>query len=166
MWLRYLHESIPLTTLLVTHDQQEAMEVADHLAIIHDGRLEQRGDPADLYDHPANAFVMQFLGPTTRFDGAWVRPHDLVVHRRAGAGALAGVVERVTHLGFEVRVDVRMEGSGPVWVQLPRATAADLGLAPGERVWVSGNGRRDGGRVDAEPNDAVRGDGADEVRLH
>ena len=166
VWLRDLHESIPLTTLLVTHDQQEAMEVADHLAIIHDGRLEQRGDPADLYDHPANAFVMQFLGPTTRFDGAWVRPHDLVVHRRAGAGALAGVVERVTHLGFEVRVDVRMEGSGPVWVQLPRATAADLGLAPGERVWVSRNGRRDGGRVDAEPNDAVRGDGADEVRLH
>ncbi len=144
VWLRELHEKISVTTVLVTHDQEEAMEVADHLAIINEGRLEQIGHPAEMYDHPANEFVMKFLGPATQLDGLWVRPHDLVIHRDPGAGDHAGTVERVTHLGFEVRVDVRMERGEPTWVQLSRGAAAELELAPGDPVWISraGSGSR------------------------
>jgi sulfate/thiosulfate transport system ATP-binding protein len=138
VWLRDLHSKINVTTVLVTHDQEEAMEVADRLAIINDGRLEQVGAPADIYDHPANEFVLKFLGPATELDGAWVRPHDLVVHRSPEAvGARQATVERVTHLGFEVRVDLRLAGSGEIWVQLNRGSAAELDLAPGDVVWVS-----------------------------
>ncbi len=137
VWLRDLHEKISVTTVLVTHDQEEAMEVADHLAIINEGRLEQIGHPAEMYDHPSNEFVMKFLGPATQLDGVWVRPHDLVVHRDPGAGDYAGRVERVTLLGFEVRVDVAMDRGEPTWVQLSRGAATELGLSPGDPVWIS-----------------------------
>jgi sulfate transport system ATP-binding protein len=141
-WLRDLHDTLHVTTVLVTHDQEEAMEVADRLAIINHGRLEQVGTPADMYDHPANEFVLTFLGPATRLHGDWVRPHDLAIHRdpdtQALDGAVAGTITRVTHLGFEVRVDVALaDGSGEdCWVQLSRGTAADLGLEAGQRIWV------------------------------
>ncbi len=137
VWLRDLHEKISVTTVLVTHDQEEAMEVADHLAIINGGRLEQSGVPSEIYDQPRNEFVMKFLGPTTELDGGWVRPHDLVLRRHPGDGAHAGVVERITHLGFEVRVDIRMEDWDSTWVQLSRGTAASLDLAPDDLVWIS-----------------------------
>jgi sulfate/thiosulfate transport system ATP-binding protein len=140
-WLRDLHDTLQVTTVLVTHDQEEAMEVADRLAVINHGRLEQVGTPADLYDHPANEFVLTFLGPATRLGGEWVRPHDLVVHRVSeGApspGALPGAVTRVTHLGFEVKVEVELAAGGDCWVQLSRGTAADLGLQAGQPVWVA-----------------------------
>ena len=137
VWLRDLHRKISVTTVLVTHDQEEAMEVADHLAIINEGRLEQIGDPAELYDHPANEFVMKFLGPATELDGSWVRPHDLVIHPDPNEGDHAGVVERVTLLGFEVRVDVAMERGDTTWVQLSRGAAAELDLGPGDKVGIS-----------------------------
>ncbi len=140
-WLRELHDTLHVTTVLVTHDQEEAMEVADRLAIINHGRLEQVGTPADMYDHPANEFVMTFLGPATRLHGEWVRPHDLVVHRVAdgkpAAAAVEGTVSRVTHLGFEVKVDVALAGDDECWVQLSRGTASELGLEAGQRVWVA-----------------------------
>ena len=141
VWLRDLHEKISVTTLLVTHDQEEAMEVADRLAIINLGRLEQSGSPAEIYDRPSNEFVMKFLGPATKLAGSWVRPHALNHRRHPGrSDEHAGVVERVTHLGFEVRVDLRMDGSGSTWVQLSRGAASDLNLAPGEVVWISQHG--------------------------
>ncbi len=142
-WLRDLHDTLHVTTVLVTHDQEEAMEVADRLAIINHGRLEQVGTPSDMYDHPANEFVLTFLGPATRLNGEWVRPHDLAIHRNPDTpppdGAVAGTITRVTHLGFEVKVDVALaDGSSEdCWVQLSRGTAADLGLEPGQRVWVA-----------------------------
>jgi sulfate transport system ATP-binding protein len=140
-WLRDLHDTLQVTTVLVTHDQEEAMEVADRLAVINHGRLEQVGTPSDMYDHPANEFVLTFLGPATRLGGEWVRPHDLVVHRLAedlpAPDAAVGTVTRVTHLGFEVRVDVALRTGGDCWVQLSRGTATDLGLQPGEQVWVA-----------------------------
>ena len=138
-WLRDLHDTLQVTTVLVTHDQEEAMEVADRLAVINHGRLEQVGTPADLYDHPANEFVLTFLGPATRLGGTWVRPHDLVVHRIADGvqlGAVEGTVNRITHLGFEVKVEVALAAGGDCWVQLSRGIAAELGLQPGEKVWV------------------------------
>jgi sulfate transport system ATP-binding protein len=140
-WLRDLHDTLHVTTVLVTHDQEEAMEVADRLAVINHGRLEQVGSPTDLYDEPANEFVLTFLGPATRLGGRWVRPHDLAVHRALDVpvppGARQGTVTRVTHLGFEVKVDVELAGGESCWVQLSRGTAADLGLEPGQRVWVA-----------------------------
>jgi sulfate transport system ATP-binding protein len=140
-WLRDLHNTLHVTTVLVTHDQEEAMEVADRLAVINNGQLEQVGPPSDLYDHPTNEFVLTFLGPATRLAGEWVRPHDLAVHPvrdgRRLAGAVEGRVTRVTHLGFEVKVDVDLGGAEACWVQLSRGTAADLALQPGERVWVA-----------------------------
>ncbi len=140
-WLRDLHNTLHVTTVLVTHDQEEAMEVADRLAIINHGRLEQVGTPADMYDHPANEFVLTFLGPATQLGGQWVRPHDLVVHRREDGKpsphAVEGTVTRITHLGFEVKVDVRLSGGADCWVQLSRGTAAELGLETGDPVWVA-----------------------------
>jgi sulfate transport system ATP-binding protein len=140
-WLRDLHDTLHVTTVLVTHDQEEAMEVADRLAIINHGRLEQVGKPSDMYDHPANEFVLTFLGPATRLHDEWVRPHDLAIHRANDtpppAGAVEGKVSRVTHLGFEVKVDVALAEGGDCWVQLSRGTAADLGLEPGQHVWVT-----------------------------
>ncbi len=140
-WLRDLHDTLHVTTVLVTHDQEEAMEVSDRLAIINHGRLEQVGTPAEMYDHPANTFVLTFLGPATRLDGEWVRPHDLVLHRvedgKPSATAVEGTVSRVTHLGFEVRVDVDLDGGGECWVQLSRGSASELQVEAGQRVWVA-----------------------------
>jgi sulfate transport system ATP-binding protein len=143
-WLRDLHDTLHVTTVLVTHDQEEAMEVADRLAIINHGHLEQVGTPTGMYDHPANEFVLTFLGSATKLGGLWVRPHDLALHRAedggpddaAAAGAVHGTVTRVTHLGFEVKVDVSLDGGDDCWVQLSRGSAADLGLEPGQMVWV------------------------------
>lgn len=113
------------------------MEVADRLAIINEGRLEQVGAPADIYDHPANDFVLKFLGPATELDGLPVRPHDLVLHCDPIPVGRRATVERVTHLGFEVRVDLCLEGGEAIWVQLSRGNAAELRLAIGDVVFVS-----------------------------
>jgi sulfate/thiosulfate transport system ATP-binding protein len=137
IWLRELHEKIAVTTVFVTHDQEEAMEVADRLAIINEGRIEQAGTPAEIYDRPTNEFVFRFLGSATQLDGRWVRPHDLVVHRDGAFGGRAAFVERVIHLGFEVRVELRLSGGGSTWVQLSRGAATELDLEPGHQVWVA-----------------------------
>lgn len=113
------------------------MEVADRLAIINEGRIEQNGTPAEIYDRPRNEFVFRFLGSATQLDGTWVRPHDLVVHRDPALGGHAAVVERVIHLGFEVRVELHLSGGGSTWVQLSRGAATELDLVPGHQVWVA-----------------------------
>jgi sulfate transport system ATP-binding protein len=135
-WLRDLHEKIAVTTVLVTHDQEEAMEVADRLVIINEGHLEQLGSPAQIYDAPTNEFVLKFLGPATRLDGVWVRPHDLMLHRESGTGDHRATVDRITHLGFEVRVDLVLDDGETTWVQLSRGAADELGLVVTDQVWV------------------------------
>jgi sulfate transport system ATP-binding protein len=136
-WLRQLHEKIAVTTVLVTHDQEEAMEVADRLVLINEGRLEQVDAPATMYDNPDNEFVMKFLGPATWWDGHWVRPHDLVLHRVAALGGERATIERITHLGFEIKVDLRLQDGSPAWAQLSRGSAAELDLSPGDEVFVA-----------------------------
>jgi sulfate transport system ATP-binding protein len=136
-WLRDLHEKIAVTTVLVTHDQEEAMEVADRLVIINEGRLEQIGSPAEIYDHPANEFVLKFLGPATQLAGVWVRPHDLNVHRGGESGGYRATVDRITHLGFEVRIDLLLDSGESTWVQLSRGAADELGLEVGDLVGVA-----------------------------
>src|SRR5215203_1650371 len=103
-WLRRLHDEVHVTTIFVTHDQEEAMDVADQIVVINEGRIEQIGTPDQLYDEPANDFVMSFLGPVTRLRGQLVRPHDLELSREASNGAIGAKVVRVSHLGFEVRI--------------------------------------------------------------
>jgi sulfate transport system ATP-binding protein len=137
-WLRRLHDEVHITTVLVTHDQEEAMEVADRLAVINLGRLEQVGSPSELYDHPVNDFVLTFVGPVTSIGGTYVRPHSVEVHRDATRdGAHAATVDRVTSLGFEVRIELTLEDGGRTWVQLDRASAKAVDAQVGERVYLS-----------------------------
>jgi sulfate transport system ATP-binding protein len=135
-WLRRLHDEVHVTTVLVTHDQEEAMEVADRIVVLNHGRVEQDGPPRELYERPANPFVMGFLGPVSRLGDTLVRPHDLRVHSEPSAGALEAQVARVVHLGFEVRVELELDGGEPLSVQLTRDEAAELELRTGDIVWV------------------------------
>jgi sulfate/thiosulfate transport system ATP-binding protein len=132
-WLRRLHDEVHVTTVFVTHDQEEAMEVADEIVVINDGVVEQVGTPDQLYDHPANEFVMGFLGPVTTLAGRLVRPHDIEVTGAAEDGAVPAVVTRLVRLGFEVRVDA-LAVDGPVWLQLTRGHVDRLGLAVGSEI--------------------------------
>ena len=138
-WLRRLHDEVHVTTLFVTHDQEEALEVADQLVVINHGVVEQVGSPGELYDRPANAFVMRFLGPVTTLDGQLVRPHDLDVFAVAAPGAREATVQRTQRVGHEVRIDLRV-GDQPLWVQLTRGQADSLELdLAGDgpaRLWV------------------------------
>ncbi len=136
-WLRRLHDEMHVTTVFVTHDQEEALEVADSLVVINQGRIEQIGSPDDLYDRPANDFVQSFLGPVTYFNGQLVRPHDIDVTTEEAPGTTSGTVERLTRIGFEVRLDVNVPNApDPVTVVVTRAEANALGLEPNGRVWL------------------------------
>jgi sulfate transport system ATP-binding protein len=148
-WLRRLHDEMHVTTVFVTHDQEEALEVADEIVIINDGRIEQVGSPEDLYDAPANDFVMGFLGPVTHLEGRLVRPHDVDVRPATGqgaAGAVGGRVDRITRIGFEVRIDVAPEspaGAPQVQATMTRTQSRALGIEEGQRVWLTArNGAR------------------------
>jgi sulfate transport system ATP-binding protein len=135
-WLRRLHDEVHVTTVLVTHDQEEAMEIADRIVVLNGGRVEQDGPPRELYERPANAFVMGFLGPVSRLGDTLVRPHDLRLHAEPRDGTLEAQVARVVHLGFEVRVELALDAGEPLSVQLTRDEAAELELRAGDIVWV------------------------------
>jgi sulfate transport system ATP-binding protein len=142
-WLRELHEKVAVTTVLVTHDQEEAMEVADRIAVIREGRLEQVGTPAECYNHPASEFVLTFLGPATRIGGTWVRPHDLALTREARPGSRPGKLVRIVRLGFETRVELLLDDGADTWVQLAGRAFDDLHLDIGDRAHVSADRARD-----------------------
>jgi sulfate transport system ATP-binding protein len=135
-WLRRLHDEVHVTTVLVTHDQEEAMEVADRIAVLDEGRLQQVGAPRELYESPANAFVMGFVGPVARLGDRLVRPHDLDVSLDQRPGAREAQVERVVHLGFEVRVELVLDDGEAAWAQVTRGEAEALELERGDIVWV------------------------------
>jgi sulfate transport system ATP-binding protein len=135
VWLRRLHEEVNVTTVFVTHDQEEAMEVADSIVVMAKGRVEQIGSPDELYDQPANDFVMNFLGPVTSLGGRMVRPHDLELFTVPGDGTTPATVTRVTRLGFEVRVDLDVKGE-EAWAQVTRGTAEQFGLESGAVIHV------------------------------
>jgi sulfate transport system ATP-binding protein len=134
-WVKELHRQIKVTTVLVTHDQGEAMEVADQLLIMHRGRFEQAGHPTDIYERPATEFVQGFLGPTTIFKGSAVRPHDLELEG-PGAGAIEGAVTSIVELGFEVQVTVLLSDGSMPWVQLSRNEYEALGVGVGSRISI------------------------------
>ena len=135
-WLRRLHDEVDVTTLFVTHDQEEAMEVAEQVAVMNAARIEQVGSPREIYDTPATPFVMDFVGPVTRLGGEAVRPHDLDIVPDPSDGAVEAMVERVVHLGFEIRVELSAADGGPLWVQLTRPECEQLELNAGQIVYV------------------------------
>ncbi|ADT98772.1 MULTISPECIES: sulfate/molybdate ABC transporter ATP-binding protein [Mycolicibacterium] len=148
-WLRRLHEEVHVTTVLVTHDQSEALDISDRIAVLNKGRIEQVGSPSEVYDAPANAFVMSFLGAVSSLNGVLVRPHDIRVGRNPdmaiattdnsiqSTGVTRAVIERIVMLGFEVRVELLNAATHtPFTAQITRGDAEALGLREGDTVYV------------------------------
>ena len=118
MWLRRLHEEVHVTTIFVTHDQEEAMDVAEQIVVMNDGRIEQTGAPRDLYDHPKTEFVMGFVGPVNRRGALFIRPHDLEILQVPAPEAEEAMIERIVHLGFEARVELLLADGEQLWAQM------------------------------------------------
>ncbi len=136
-WLRRLHDEVHVTTVFVTHDQEEALEVADDIVVINHGRVEQIGTPDQLYDTRANDFVMSFLGPVTRLAGSLIRPHDLELHTGHTRDGHHGRITRITRVGFEVRVNVQLDDhDDPVLVTHTRTYHQHCGFNQGDPVTV------------------------------
>jgi sulfate/thiosulfate transport system ATP-binding protein len=138
-WLRRLHDEVHVTTVFVTHDQEEALEVADQIVVINDGSIEQIGSPDELYDTPASEFVMSFLGPVTLLDGRLVRPHDIEVVAVPFPDSYAGRIVQSSRVGFEVRLEVALvdaPDAAPVLITLTRAEATAKRLEEGAPVWI------------------------------
>ncbi|OAI46794.1 sulfate ABC transporter, partial [Planctomycetaceae bacterium SCGC AG-212-F19] len=166
-WLRRLHDDIHVTSVFVTHDQEEAFEVADKVVVMNHGAIEQVGSPQEVFEHPANAFVMDFLGNVNVFHGrvqngradlggfevaypsypheqakpirAYVRPHELeIAHAASGAASLSARVLHVNPAGPVVRVQLAAEGFGAVLhVEVNPERYAELALRPGQSVYAS-----------------------------
>ncbi|MET3961342.1 sulfate transport system ATP-binding protein [Marmoricola sp. OAE513] len=138
-WLRRLHDEVPVTTVFVTHDQEEALEVADEIVVINEGRVEQVGSPDALYDEPANDFVMSFLGPTTVLGGKLFRPHDIEVFTHPIEGGMPARIVRQLRVGFEVRLTVELLDADheEITVTVTRAHQRSLGLTDGIDVWLT-----------------------------
>jgi sulfate transport system ATP-binding protein len=139
-WLRRLHDEVHVTTVIVTHDQEEAMAISDRIVVLDHGRVQQTGAPREVYEQPANEFVMGFLGPVSRLGEQLVRPHDLVLSPVPVDGALEAQVSRVVYLGFEVRVELQVAHGDPLSVQLTRAEADELELGTGDIAYVRSTG--------------------------
>jgi sulfate transport system ATP-binding protein len=136
LWLRRLHDETHTTTVIVTHDQEEAMEVADCVVVMNAGNIEQTAPPRELYDHPANEFVMSFVGPVNRLGDTFIRPHDVEVLLEPNGATQEAMVERLVHLGFEVRVELLRDDGTQLSAQITREQAEALELDPGQIVYV------------------------------
>jgi sulfate/thiosulfate transport system ATP-binding protein len=168
-WLRRLHDEMHVTTIFVTHDQEEAMDVAEQLVVMNEGRVEQSGSADDLYEHPANEFVMSFVGEVNRLGDHFVRPHDIQVALDADDGAEEAMVQRIVALGFEIRVEFVLADGTEVWAQLTRAELQKLELREGQIVYLrpdqiksfSGDVPPPGDRGASTPRNAEGGDDAE-----
>jgi sulfate/thiosulfate transport system ATP-binding protein len=135
-WLRNLHEEMNVTTIFVTHDQEEAMDVAGQLVVMNEGRVEQTGGADDLYEHPANEFVMSFVGEVNRLGEHYVRPHDIEVVLDPDERTEEGMVQRIVALGFEIRVEFVLGDGTEVWAQLTRSELQRLELREGQIAYL------------------------------
>jgi sulfate/thiosulfate transport system ATP-binding protein len=151
-WLRRLHDEVHVTTVFVTHDQEEAMEVSDEIVVMNKGRVEQVGTPAEIYDHPASAFVMSFIGPVNvlpsssrifqgnGFDSAnpemFLRPQDVIIETSPNGSSVAARVSRLIHLGWEIQVELTLDDGQVVTAHLTRDRFDQLHLEPQQRVFV------------------------------
>jgi sulfate/thiosulfate transport system ATP-binding protein len=151
-WLRRLHDEVHVTTVFVTHDQEEAMEVSDEIVVMNKGRVEQIGSPAEVYDHPATAFVMSFIGPVNvlpsssgffqnnGFDSAnpdmFLRPHDVVIATSPQSNTVPARVSRLVHLGWEVQAELTLDDGQVMMAHITRDRFDELQLTPEQRVYV------------------------------
>jgi sulfate transport system ATP-binding protein len=135
-WLRRLHDETRTTTVIVTHDQEEAMDVADRVVVMNGGNIEQIAPPRELYDHPANEFVMSFVGPVNRLGDAFIRPHDVELLLEPNGATQEAMVQRLVHLGFEVRVELVRDDGEVLSAQLTREQVEALELQRGQIVYV------------------------------
>jgi len=135
-WLRRLHDETHTTTVIVTHDQEEAMDVADRVVVMNGGRIEQIAPPRELYDQPANEFVMSFVGPVNRLGDAFIRPHDVELLLEPNGTTQEAMVQRLVHLGFEVRIDLVRDDGEVLSAQLTREQVEALELQNGQIVYV------------------------------
>jgi sulfate transport system ATP-binding protein len=135
-WLRRLHEEMHVTTIFVTHDQEEAMDVAGQLVVMNEGRVEQSGTADDLYEHPTNEFVMSFVGEVNRLGESFVRPHDMEVVLDADERTQEGMVQRIVALGFEVRVEFVLADGTEIWAQITRPELQRLELREGQIAYL------------------------------
>jgi len=151
-WLRRLHDEVHVTTVFVTHDQEEAMEVADELVVMNKGQVEQVGTPAEIYDRPATAFVMSFIGPVNVLPSSsklfagnglestqpqvFLRPQDVVVAREQNGTTVAARVSRLIHLGWEIQVELTLDDGQVVTANLTRDRFDELQLEPQQLVYV------------------------------
>ncbi|HEX3368864.1 MAG TPA: sulfate ABC transporter ATP-binding protein [Candidatus Cybelea sp.] len=154
-WLRQLHDEVGVTSVFVTHDQDEALEVADAVAVMNGGKIEQVGSPEEVYHRPASSFVYNFLGNVNLFHGrvdegttridreatghlVFVRPHDLDIARRsAGPTSLHVTVKHINAAGPIVKVEATTEWGAPVHVELPQQRLTDLALRKGEQIFIT-----------------------------
>jgi sulfate transport system ATP-binding protein len=152
IWLRRLHDEVHVTTVFVTHDQEEAMEVSDEIVIMNKGKVEQVGTPAQIYDHPASAFVMSFIGPvnvlpsTSRiFAGngfestqpeVFLRPQDVVVQTEPNGTTVSARVNRLIHLGWEIQAELILDDGQVITAHLTRDRFDELKLEPQQRVYI------------------------------
>ncbi len=135
-WLRRLHEDVHVTTIFVTHDQEEAMDVAEQIVVMNDGRIEQVGSPVELYEQPSNEFVMGFVGEVNKLGDDLVRPHDIQILLEPDGTTQEGQIERVAHLGFEVRVELILDDGRRLAVQTTRQDAEERELESGQIVYL------------------------------
>lgn len=160
-WLRHLHDEVHITSVFVTHDQEEAMEVADTIVVMNQGRIEQIGSPAEVYDHPKTPFVMSFLGPVNVLNAnteitalsvrngahghsqnyhadrqVFLRPHDVLIQRQPSRETLPGTVKYVTHLGWEIQVELLLDSGEVITAHLNRRDFDNLQLTIDDLVYV------------------------------
>src|SRR3954470_22666458 len=135
-WLLRLHDEMHVTTIFVTHDQEEALELADSIVVMNKGKVEQTAPPRQLYDEPSNAFVMSFVGPVNRLGDAWVRPHDVELGHEPNGSTQEAQVERIVRLGFETRIELVRDDGERLHAQLTRDEADQLELEAGDIVYV------------------------------
>lgn len=151
-WLRRLHDEVHVTTVFVTHDQEEAMEVSDQIVVMNKGRVEQLGTPAQIYDRPATAFVMSFIGPVnvlpsssrifqdSGFDSThpqiFLRPQDVIVQTKPNGTTAPARVSRLIHLGWEIQAELTLDDGQVVTAHLTRERFDELQLEPQQRVYV------------------------------
>jgi sulfate transport system ATP-binding protein len=151
-WLRRLHDEVHVTTVFVTHDQEEAMEVADEIVIMNRGRIEQVGTPAEIYDHPASAFVMSFIGPVNVLPSnsqmfqkngidsphpeVFLRPQDVLIEITPHGSSVPARVSRIIHLGWEIQAELMLDDGQVLTAHLTRDRFDQLNLKPQQRVYV------------------------------
>lgn len=152
-WLRHLHDEVQVTTVFVTHDQEEAMEIADEIVVMNHGRVEQVGSPTEVYEHPTTPFVMSFVGPVNVLPIDWpdrrivakglaqiqafLRPHDIDIAVSPESGGVSATVQRLVHIGWTIRVELLLANRHPIIAYINREQFQSLNLQPQQTVFLN-----------------------------